>query len=367
MPNIGHIWQWKGNCAFAILNIIIIMFFCGKKHKRGRQEDRNMANNNGEKKMMWTFMLQFGQNMWGDPGAKNLGGQYHPELTTDAKVLRQVVDFLPSQGFNTVLIDVGDAVQYETHPEIAVKGAWPKERFKEELDHMRSIGLTPIPKLNFSTGHDTWLGIYSRMVSTPQYYQVCKDVITELAELFDYPEFFHLGMDEETYEVQSKFSYICIRQYELLWHDMFFLFDVCEKLGMRPWIWSDLCWNKDMTDEFLKRMPKSVLQSNWYYGQVWIAPGEPYLNPIFNFYMTLDEAGFEQVPTSSALFGNDTNIRDTMHALKQELDPERLKGYMMTPWYDIGEHDLYRQMNEAAKFGAAKKEIYPEYWQTKGE
>ena len=314
------------------------------------------------KKMMWVYMLQLGQNMWGDPGSKWFT-QYQPELTTDDEAWREVVDFLPSQGFNTVLIDVGDAIQYETHPEIAVKGAWSKDKMKKELEHMRSIGLTPIPKLNFSAGHDAWLGVYSRMLSTPQYYQVCKDIITELAEVFDYPEFFHLGLDEENYEMQSKYSYICIRQYELLWHDMFFLFDVCEKLGMRPWIWSDLCWNKDMTDEFLKRMPKSVLQSNWYYGRVWIAPGEPYLNETFKFYMTLDEAGFEQVPTGSGRFGNDVNILETMQALKKELDPERVKGYMMVPWCRITKNDKYRQMNEALKFGVAKREIYPEYCQ----
>lgn len=319
-----------------------------------------MKQNTSGNKMMWSYLIHLSQNMWGDPGSQWLS-QYQPELTTDDMTWRAVVDFLPSQGFNTILIDVGDAVQYETHPEIAVKGAWTKEKLKNELDHMRSIGLTPIPKLNFSAGHDAWLGVYSRMLSTPQYYQVCKDLITELAELFDYPEYFHLGLDEETYEVQSKYAYICIRQYELLWHDMFFLFDVCEKLGMRPWIWSDLCWNKDMTDEFMKRMPKSVLQSNWYYGRVWVAPGQPYLNPQFDAYITLEEAGFEQVPTGSALFGNDTNILETMQALKKEIAPERLKGYMMAPWYGTGKHDVYRHMNEAVKFGVAKKEIYPEY------
>ena len=313
------------------------------------------------KKMMWVYMLQLSNNMWGDPGSKWLT-PYQTEVTTDDTTWREVVDFLPLQGFNTVLIDIGDALQYETHPEIAIKGAWSKDKLKKELEHMRSIGLTPIPKLNFATTHDTWMGVYSRMVSTPQYYQVCKDLITEVAELFDYPEYFHLGMDEETYESQSKYSYICIRQYELLWHDMFFLFDVCEKLGMRPWIWSDLCWNKEMTDEFMKRMPKSVLQSNWYYVRVWQAPGEPYLNPTFNAYITLDEAGFEQVPTGSTLFGNDTNMHETMHALKIAINPELVKGYMTAPWYGLGKNDKYRHMNEAVKFGVAKKEIYPEYW-----
>ena len=63
---------------------------------------------------------------------------------------------------------------------------------------LRALGIEPLPKLNFSTCHDAWLGPYSRMVSTPAYYDVCRDLIDEVAELFGGPRFFHLGMDEET-------------------------------------------------------------------------------------------------------------------------------------------------------------------------
>ena len=37
------------------------------------------------------------------------------------------------------------------------------------------------------------------------------------------------------------------------------------KRGVRAWCWSDKIWHAK--DDFLKRMPKSVLQSNWYYGR----------------------------------------------------------------------------------------------------
>ena len=319
-----------------------------------------MSNSSKKKDMMWVYMLQLSNNMWGDPGTKCLS-PYTPEVITDDAAWRAVVDFLPSQGFNTVLIDLGDAVQYETHPEIAIKGAWSKDKLKKELDHMRSIGLTPIPKLNFAAAHDTWLGVYSRMLSTPQYYQVCKDLITEVAELFDYPEYFHLGMDEENYEYQKALSYLVIRQKDLLWHDMYYLFDVCEKLGMRPWIWSDLFWEEKTREDYMKRMPKSVLQSSYYYVRVWEYPGGPYLNPLFDVYLDLNKHGFEQVPTGTTIYGNDTNMEEQMLALKEELDPSLLKGYMTAPWYGIGKYDKYRHMNEAVRFYVGKKSAYPEH------
>ena len=97
---------------------------------------------------------------------------------------------MSQQGMNMVLVDLGDGVKYESHPEIAVNNAWSTARLKQELAKLREMGLEPIPKLNFAAGHDVWLGKYSRMVSTDIYYGVCKDLIEEVSALFDKPRFF---------------------------------------------------------------------------------------------------------------------------------------------------------------------------------
>ena len=319
-----------------------------------------MAKKNG-KSMMWAYLIHLADNMWADEGCPlNWIGTYYPELSVDEKVWRKVIDFLPSQGINTVVIDVGDAIQYERHPEISIKGAWSKDKLKQELDHMREIGLTPIPKLNFSATHDAWLGVYSRMLSTPIYYQVCKDVIEEVAELFDYPEYFHLGMDEEKAMNQGDFTYICVRNNELLWHDMFYLFDVCDKIGCRPWIWSDICWNDSKRDIFLERMPKSVLQSNWHYLPIFKNKDGSYSEIQVDTYRILEEAGFDQVPTCSTIYGHDNSGLWTMEEFKDKIAPERLKGYMTAPWYGTRTGEEYRLMNDAVKLGRAKAKVYPE-------
>lgn len=309
-------------------------------------------------KMMWAFFIKLSTNMWGDEGGTRKYSPFFPELITDDNVWREVVDFLPSQGINTVLIDVGDGIQYESHPEISIPGAWSKDKLKKELDHMRSIGLTPIPKLNFSTGHDTWLKEYSRMVSTSIYYQVCEDLIKEVAEVFDYPEYFHLGMDEENAADQKSMAYCCIRQKDLWWHDAYFFFDICEKLGMRPWVWADFCWAEP--DNYLKKMPKSVLQSNWAYNAVKRNPDGSYPDVKYQTYVKLEEAGFDQVPTSST-WTVWYNSEQTMELGKREIAPERLKGYMTAAWHFTIPEAKYALLNDATRFGYAKKKIYPEY------
>ena len=311
-------------------------------------------------KKMWGYLMHLSDNMWGDPGSRLLEPCYHPVLTTDQDVWDNTINFLPSQGINFVLIDVGDAMQYERHPEISVEGAWSKDKLKAELDRMRSMGLTPYPKLNFSAGHDAWLGVYSRMLSTPTYYQVCKDCIEEVAEVFGTPEFFHLGLEEEDSTNQGALSMIIVRQMELLWHDIFKLFEFVEGAGCTPWIWSGLAWNEKDLPIFLERMPRDVLQSNYWYNRLKKLPNGKYQHHAINVYGILDEAGFKQIPTVSFFEGYSLNAEQTLTMGKNDLTDSLLLGYMTAPWRNPRPNNRYSLLDDAYRFGLAKKKIYPE-------
>jgi len=305
--------------------------------------------------MMWAYLIHLSTNMWGEPGADVPTAPWQDHLTTEDDTWRKTIDFLPGCGFNTVIIDVGDAIEYETHPEISIPGAWSKDKLKNELNHMRAIGLIPIPKLNFSAGHDAWLKVYSRMLSTPQYYQVCEDLILEVAELFDYPEYFHLGMDEEWDQGSENMK--IVRPRRIWWHDVNFLFGVCDKAGARPWVWADPCWNTP--EDYLKNMSKSAVQSNWYYGTIRKKPDGSYERKEIETFRKLEEAGFDQVPTSSAYGSRWYNAQQMMEMGKESIAPERLKGFLTCPWYFTEDKHYYALLNEAHLFGYAKKLCYP--------
>jgi hypothetical protein len=235
---------------------------------------------------------------------------------------------MAAAGMNMVIIDLGDAVLYESHPEIAVRNAWTPEKLKNELVKIRKLGLEPIPKLNFATTHDTWMGEYSHMVSSKKYYEVCRDLIDEVIKIFSTPRFFHLGMDEETAGHQKHHTYAVIRQQDLWWGDLYFLIGEVEKQNVRPWIWSDYAWN--YPEVFFKKMPKSVLQSNWYYGSSFTGLEEPNKKYV-ELYDELEARGYDQVPTGSN-HSNDTNMESTVEYCKKRIDPSRLYGFMTAPW-----------------------------------
>ncbi len=290
-------------------------------------------------KEMRGMFLQFGNNMWSDVPVKDWALTKKEDLAEvssldvlrfDEEVWRRLTDRMAQKGFNAVVMDLGEGCIYPSHPELAVKGSWSAERLQKELARLRGIGIEPIPKLNFSTCHDTWLKEYGRMVSTPEYYRVCADVIRDVCEIFDKPRLLHLGYDEENFGNQRKYAYAVVRQGELWWHDFLFFVKTVEKLGMRPWIWSDKIWHGK--DEFLSRMPKSVMQSNWYYRQ-WFdfetIPKERRVH--LESFLTLEKAGFDQIPCGSN-WACDENIAGLVRFCRKNIAPERLKGFLMTTW-----------------------------------
>lgn len=154
-------------------------------------------------KKIWAFLIHLGSNMWAKKGTtwgRNIHSEdfcYKETMFCDKEVWRKVTDFLPSCGINTLVIDIGEGLLLDSHPEIAVPGAWTKDELRSELERIRSLGIIPIPKYNFSCRHNAWMGDWAYRVGQPEFYDFCSDIINEVIDIFDTPELFHLGYEEE--------------------------------------------------------------------------------------------------------------------------------------------------------------------------
>ena len=287
---------------------------------------------------IWAFMVHLGCNCWADHTVDRWGDSaglqaesHSPEdyMRFDDEEWQFITSRVAALGGNMVLLDLAEGLQYESHPELSAKGAWSKERLEKEMRRLAELGIELIPKLNFSTGHDTWLKEYHRMVSTPDYYRVCSDLIAEVSELFGKPRFFHLGYDEETIHNQRASHFAVVRQGELWWHDFLWFNETVKKTGSRSWIWSDYGWRHK--EEFLARMPRDVLQSNWYYYHIDGEQDKEHLERIA-FFDELDKAGFDQIPCGSA-YSWKLNFTELVRYCRTHLvGSSRLKGFMLAPW-----------------------------------
>ena len=98
--------------------------------------------------MLWGNLLHLSYNMWADRPT-NQRTEYitaEPRLRFDQTLWDDLQLHMTSAGMNLVVLDLGDGVRYESHPEIAVQGAWSVTKLKEELAKARALGLEVIPK-----------------------------------------------------------------------------------------------------------------------------------------------------------------------------------------------------------------------------
>ena len=316
---------------------------------------------------MWSALIALGSNMWddfpGDPDelAKSKEEEekrpnphgpnrwdkrckptrYHSYLRTDDATFKGHIDHCADKGLNTVFIDLGEGLAYPSHPELAVPGTWSVEKMRKELARIRSLGLEPVPKLNFSSTHDAWLKEYHRMLSTRKYYEVVADLIRDVVEIFDHPRLFHIGYDEEFAEAQYNTFFVAVRKGDLWWHDLNYTIKQVTSHGSRPVMWTSSLWYG--REEFLRRASRDVLMINVYYRddfseekQKWDYEFEKKggwgetRNGLAGF-LALEEGGFDQLPCGSN-WNNDRNMELIADFCRKHIDPSRLKGFLMAPW-----------------------------------
>ena len=305
-----------------------------------------------KRKIIWADLLHFGTHMWGDDGLTPEVHSYSykdglkadpikNKLAFDEAVWHRITAKLAASGGNMVVVDVADAVRCPSCPEIAVADAWTPERLNAEVRRLKAMGLEPIPKLNFATSHDNWLKIYHRMVGTPKYYKVCAGIIRDVAEIFEKPQFFHIGMDEEDYDQAKglKSGLGIYRRGGIWWHDIKFYADCISAAGARPWMFSDYIGDgQDRVEEYYKYCPKSIVQSVWYYkgGFDRVKDGDPdggnwYWKNRLKAFKLIADGGFDQIPCGSTYFTED-NFPKLVEYARRTIPSGKILGFLMAPW-----------------------------------
>lgn len=315
------------------------------------------------KGLIWGDLLHLGMNMWCDwenPAPLSYGWEEtvirwpSDKVRADMTVWRDWTDAMLREKLNMAVIDIGEAFVYPSHPDLAAKGALTPEQMGAELDRLRGIGIEPIPKLNFSAGHNRWLNEYRRMMGTDEYRKVCADVIGDVCTVFGKPRLFHIGYDEETTGHQSRFQYVAVRQGDAWWRDFLAVVDAVERNGSRAWCFSDMSWRH--LDEFLKHMPKSVVQCPWNYCKSEKHP--EYVDSV----EALLEAGYDMIPdvgTFSTKSQNDIQTSEgdlLLERFTQKAYPQKqLLGFLLCSWARPVPYHRTKGLKSIAYFGEMKR------------
>lgn len=323
--------------------------------------------------------VEVGHNMWCDyPTEQMLKGRTleeaaallpedkRPDFTMrcDDGQYRKVVDYAVSKGVNMIVLDLGEALFYPSHPELAIEGTWSVEKMQNEIRRLNAMGVEVVPKLNFSTTHNGWMKDYRHMVSSEPYQRFCEDVIRDAYEIFGHPRFFHVGYDEETVWHQSQMAYQMRRTGEVWWADFLHILEHVHSLGARPMLWSDAGWD-DPT--FFERCPKYCVMQNWYYdecnGGFDLEKNNTDDHKRLAEYTALDAAGFDQIPCGTNWVGwarlrdgvgADDVIGQLVDYGRRNISKEHLFGFMMAPWYPCDtDENVARQISAIDLFEEA--------------
>lgn len=327
---------------------------------------------------MWTTLVHLTMNMWGNKDN---------EMYWDDDSWNELIEECINYRINTIVLDIGDGLQYKAYPEIAVDGAWSHEKMRCEIAKCKAKGITVLPKLNFSAAHDQWLGEYHRMLTTNKYYEVCKNLIREVYELFDHPKYFHLGMDEEDHSHAIAEDLVIYRQKSLFFKDLRFLCDIVKECGAMPWIWHD-CLFSD-SEKFKQCFdPGEIIISPWHYyafRQEHLTPINKY-DFIYEYYsigeyakMNLQyveedpffvtfreqaipnaEYGYKYIPCASTIFKCEWNHQDLVEYFKENVSEDCILGYMTAPWCVPKEQKLDAFRESFKSLDEARKLFYPE-------
>ena len=293
-------------------------------------------------KFMWAYLAHFGMKLWEQRC-------HYTDLKVDDSMWFSLTERAAKVGVNVFVFDLGEGMVFPSHPELAVRGSWEPERIQDEIARMKKMGMMAVPKLNFSSTHDQWLGKWRNYLSTPEYFQACSEILRDVADVFSESPLIHIGFDEETFKMQdiNKFEYKRIRSGNVWWHDFLWFVAEVEKYGMRPWIWSDLCW--EHKDEFIMRMPRSVLQSNWYYwadGFDFAKMKKESHKTMVETFATLEKSRYDQMPCGST-FACRENFGDLIAHCRNVIKGDRLKGFFMAPWYYRTQEDKRGKIMES--------------------
>ncbi|MBR6728763.1 MAG: family 20 glycosylhydrolase, partial [Clostridia bacterium] len=283
------------------------------------------------------------------------------KLTFDEDLWNEVVEETVKSGQNALFIAIGDAVILNSHPEIAIPGAWTRQKLRHEIRRLKDMGITLMPKMNFSFMHDGWLGIYGKMPTTPTYYHVCRDIILEVCHLFPDAPYFHLGMDEEFPKSIHSFETIgIVRQNDLFWHDVNFLLECVREGGKTPVIWDGQAlhdyenFKKNVSPEevvIFQTHYHAVKKEHWtridseekyrmYYStrepykymNLTYVEEDPYYDNFRKYSFKMMEDGYDCMMGVSTYYENPYNTEDVIELYTQQAPPERLKGIFMLSW-----------------------------------
>jgi len=200
--------------------------------------------------------------------------------------LRFMREVVVNTKLNMAVIIIHQAMQYESHPQVAGPAAWSRQDIKRVFDTLRSWAVEPVPHMN-SLGHANWLTIPYRdlgiaedgdvhqiCTSHPDSARIMLEIYQEIIDLVQ-PRYFHVGLDEirwqtHTLPEEERCSLCAGRSKQDIFVEwVAMLRDFLADQGIEMMMWGDMILPghnggpPHNLAETVDRLPKNTIICNW--------------------------------------------------------------------------------------------------------
>jgi hypothetical protein len=133
------------------------------------------------------------------------------ERPFDLNVGTDMVKALGKAGFNMLIIDLADGVEYRSLPELKRHYSVPWSVVEQLIASAREAGLEVVPKLNFSKGpeprydHNYWFRPYDELPDNDAYWAKAFQLIDEVIGEVKPKRYFFIGMDEDFLRTPAQY------------------------------------------------------------------------------------------------------------------------------------------------------------------
>ncbi|MCX7919279.1 MAG: family 20 glycosylhydrolase [bacterium] len=230
---------------------------------------------------------------------------------------------------NHIVYEVEQGIQWESVPEVNQPAAITKSEFKKVLqcakDHF--ITVTPLvqtlghlefvfrAKKNLEFVEDSAMP-YAYCPLNPKSYEFIFKMIDEAIDLFDKPEYLHIGHDEfemrGTFPVHEECKKVGL--VDLYYLDTLKLYEHLKQKGVKTMMWGDILLKEKFKSK-IDTLPKDIVIADWHY-----APKTVY--PSIDFYQ---EHGFRTI-------GCTWYIPKNIEGFSQYCAKKNAYGMMQTTW-----------------------------------
>jgi hypothetical protein len=131
------------------------------------------------------------------------------EIPFDLSLSLDIIDRMASVGLDLVVIDCGDGLIYQSHPELTRHYSQRMDVLQQLVHRANHRGIEVVPLLNFAQSgvfqNNHWFHPHHKLFDNEKYWQFAFEIIDELREIIQPCRFFHIGMDEDHWRSHRQY------------------------------------------------------------------------------------------------------------------------------------------------------------------